>query len=177
MTTYHTNDYRDTAGDAAAGRVTLPIAHPSLSRVVTALILIAWSCGISWTWRLDDIAAGFMGVLALTVGVNLVTRTDGHADIISSYLYAVSSTVLGYLSVAYAIVARPGFVRRVYSPDIIGCAWYRNRLVLRDWKIFGTRVWMSQFVNQLLIQYCSCVTGSENHHNLFCFDDIMEGRQ
>ena len=152
LTTIHTHDYRDTPGDAAAGRVTLPIAYPTLSRAVTALLLIAWSGGISWTWRLDDIAAGFMGVLALTVGISLVARTDGQADIISSYLYAVSSTVLGCLSVAHAIVVRSGFVRRVYSLDITGCAWYPNKLILRDWIVFGTRVRNADepSVNQLL---------------------------
>ena len=93
LTTIHTQDYRDAPGDAAAGRVTLPIAYPSLSRAITALLLIAWSRGISWTWQLDNTAAGFMYILALTVGVNLVARTDGHADILSSYLHVVSPTV------------------------------------------------------------------------------------
>ena len=88
-------DYRDVPGDAAAGRVTLPIAYPVLSRAVTALLLVAWSWGISWTWRLDDITAGFVCILALIVGANLVARTDGSADIISSHLYSVSSTVRG----------------------------------------------------------------------------------
>ncbi len=47
--TIHTQDYKDVPGDAAAGRVTLPIAYPALSRAVSALLLIAWSWGISRT--------------------------------------------------------------------------------------------------------------------------------
>ncbi len=90
LTTIHTQDYKDTPGDAAAGRITLPIAHPALSRAVTAVLLIVWSWGISRTWRLDDITAAFMGVLALMVGVNFVARTDVRADVVSLHLYNVS---------------------------------------------------------------------------------------
>ena len=93
-----------------------------LSRAVTALLLIAWSWGVSWTWQLDDLAAGFIGVLALIVGVSFVARTDVRADIISSYLYNVSSTIRGCLGVAHVTLARSGFVRRIYSLDITGCA-------------------------------------------------------
>ena len=90
LTTIHTQDYKDASGDVAAGRDTLPIAYPALSRPITALLLIAWSWVISRTWWLDDITAAFMGVLALIVGVSFVARTDVHADVISSHLYNVS---------------------------------------------------------------------------------------
>ena len=90
LTTIHTQDYKDASGDAAAGRVTLPIAYPAMSRPVTALLLITWSWVVSWTWQLDDITAALVGVLALIVGVSFVARTDVRADIISSYLYNVS---------------------------------------------------------------------------------------
>jgi len=89
LTTIHTQDYKDVPGDAAAGRVTLPIAYPTLSRFVTAFILVAWSWGVSLTWRLDNITAAFMGVLALVVGVSFVVRRDLHADLVSAYLYNV----------------------------------------------------------------------------------------
>jgi hypothetical protein len=102
LTTIHTQDYRDAPGDVAAGRITLPIAYPTLSRVVTAVLLIAWSWGVSWTWRLDDIAAGFVGVLALIVGVSFVARTDVRADTISSHLYNI------WLCVTYML---PGYYR------------------------------------------------------------------
>ena len=90
LTTIHTQDYKDAPGDAVAGRTTLPIAYPALSRPVTAFLLIAWSWVVSRTWRLDDITAAFMGVLSLIVGVNFIAWTDVRADIISSYLYNVS---------------------------------------------------------------------------------------
>lgn len=90
LTTIHTQDYKDIQGDIAAGRVTLPIAYPISSRPVTAFLLIAWSWGISRTWRLDDVTAAVMGVLSLVVGMSFVTRTDSRADKISFYWYSVS---------------------------------------------------------------------------------------
>ena len=90
LTTIHTQDYKDVPGDAATGRVTLPIAHPTLSRFVTAFILVAWSWAVSLTWRLDNITAAFVGVLALVVGVSFLVRRDVHADLVSAYLYNVS---------------------------------------------------------------------------------------
>lgn len=90
MTTIHTQDYKDVLGDAAAGRVTLPIAHPTLSRVATAFILVAWSWGVSLIWRLDHLTAAFMCALALAVGVRFVVRRDVRADLVSAYLYNVS---------------------------------------------------------------------------------------
>lgn len=89
FTTVHTQDYKDVLGDTAAGRVTLPIAYPALSRVTTAFFLIAWSWCVSRAWGLDDFAAAVMGVLALVVGVSFVARTDVRADRFSSYLYNV----------------------------------------------------------------------------------------
>jgi hypothetical protein len=83
-------DYKDVRGDSEAGRVTLPIAYPTLSRVSTALLLIAWSWGVSQTWRLDDAAAAGVGVLALVVGVRLVVLTNVQADKVSFYWYNVS---------------------------------------------------------------------------------------
>lgn len=77
-------------GDAATGRVTLPIAYPVLSRVATAFLLIAWSWAVARTWWLDDVAAAVIGVLALVVGVSFLARTDARADKVSFYCYNVS---------------------------------------------------------------------------------------
>jgi hypothetical protein len=90
LTTIHVQDYKDIRGDIAAGRVTLPIAYPISSRPVTAFLIIAWSWGISRTWRLDDATAAAMGVLSLVVGTSFVARTDSRADRISFYWYSVS---------------------------------------------------------------------------------------
>ena len=90
LTTIHTQDYRDASGDVAAGRDTLPIAYPALSRPLTALLLVAWSWVVSRTWWLDNITATFMGVLGLVVGVSFVAPADVRSDIISSHLYNVS---------------------------------------------------------------------------------------
>jgi len=102
FTTIHTQDYKDLPGDAAAGRVTLPIAYPALSRVATAFFLIAWSWLVSRTWDLDDFATAVMGFLALIVGVSFLARTDVRADRFSSSLYNV------WLCVAYIL---PGYYR------------------------------------------------------------------
>ncbi|KAI0269613.1 hypothetical protein BGY98DRAFT_924086 [Russula aff. rugulosa BPL654] len=106
LTTIHTQDYRDAWGDAAAGRVTLPIAYPTLSRPVTALLLITWSWIVSRTWLLDDITAGFMGVFSLIVGVSFVARTDVRADTISSHLYNVWLCAIYMLPVYYRLNLR-----------------------------------------------------------------------
>ncbi|KAH9971872.1 UbiA prenyltransferase family [Lactifluus volemus] len=87
LTTIHMQDFKDVRGDSVAGRVTLPIAYPTLSRVSTALLLIAWSWGLSQTWILDVAAAAGVGVLALVVGVRLVVLTNVHADKVSFYWY------------------------------------------------------------------------------------------
>jgi hypothetical protein len=89
-TTIHAQDFKDVRGDSVTGRVTLPIAYPALSRVSIALLLIVWSWGVSRTWRLDDIAAAVMGVLAFAVGVRFIVWTDVHADKVSFYWYNVS---------------------------------------------------------------------------------------
>ena len=128
LTTIHTQDYKDVPGDAAAGRVTLPIAYPALSRTVTAFFLLAWSWGISRTWHLDDVAAAVMGVLSLVVGISFVARTDSGADKISFYWYNVSHHTCTHRSVflSYAIFLRCGFVLHMYSLDTTGCAWYHD---------------------------------------------------
>ena len=105
MTTIHTQDYKDVPGDTAAGRVTLPIAYPALSRVITAFFLIAWSWGVSRTWCLDDVAAAVMGVLALGIGISFVAQTDSRADKVSFYWYNVSHymNTLTFDSLSHAI--------------------------------------------------------------------------
>ncbi|KAF8490135.1 UbiA prenyltransferase family [Russula emetica] len=107
LTTIHAQDYKDIQGDIAAGRVTLPIAHPILSRAVTALLLIAWSWGISRTWGLDDATTIIMGALSLIVGTSFVARTDSRADKISFYWYNVwlgtTHVLLGYYRLRLAL--------------------------------------------------------------------------
>jgi len=89
LTTIHAQDFKDMLGDAATGRTTLPIAYPALSRVATAFFLIAWSWGVSRTWKLDDVMAAVMGILALVPGVSFITRTNASADKVSFYWYNV----------------------------------------------------------------------------------------
>jgi hypothetical protein len=90
LTTVHTQDFKDVLGDVAVGRVTLPIAYPVLSRIVTAFFLIAWSWAVSRTWQLDYVMTAIMGVLGMSVGIRFIARTDAHADKTSFYMYNVS---------------------------------------------------------------------------------------
>jgi hypothetical protein len=85
-------------GDAATGRITLPIAYPALSRVATAFFLIAWYWGVSRTWKLDDVMAAVMGILALVPGVSFITRTNASADKVSFYWYNVSLQPTAHLT-------------------------------------------------------------------------------
>ena len=125
LTTIHTHDYKDARGDAAAGRVTLPIAYPTLSRVVTAFVLLAWSWGISLTWRLDSATAAATGVLSLIVGVSFIARRDTRADVVSSYLYNVSRKCPSILENVVVSQARsmPGVALcRIFTPRILQAA-------------------------------------------------------
>jgi hypothetical protein len=90
LTTIHTQDFKDVVGDAAVGRVTLPIAYPVLSRVATAFFLVAWSWGVSRTWQVDDVMAAIMGVFGMAVGIRFVARTGAPADKVSFYMYNAS---------------------------------------------------------------------------------------
>jgi hypothetical protein len=122
LTTIHTQDYKDVLGDTAVGRVTLPIAYPTLSRVVTAFFLIAWSWGISRTWHLDSVAAAVLGILALIVGIRFVARRDSCADKVSFYWYNVSYHMrTRHSDLSYANF-RCGLVLYMCSLVITGCA-------------------------------------------------------
>ena len=107
-------------GDAATGRVTFPIAYPSLSRAATAFFLIMWSWCASWTWRLDQHSTTALGVLALFVGIQFVVRTDARADKISFYWYNVSPPSTAVLfDLSHLVLSRFGLVLPIYFLHII----------------------------------------------------------
>jgi hypothetical protein len=157
LTTIHTQDYKDILGDAATGRVTLPIAYPVLSRIATAFVLTVWSWGVSRTWRLDDVMAAVMGILALIVGVSFVTRTGARADKVSFYWYNVSSSPshpwTAILMCLTGAVARFGFARYLCFQVITGCAWCRDQTVYESGPIdrFGTEVLMDSWIDHVLL--------------------------
>ena len=88
-----------------------------LSRAVTAFLLVAWSLSVSWTLQLDDIAAGFLCVLALIVGVSFIARTDVRADVMSAHLYNVSSIIHGFSR---------ALLKRLSMPDLALCDVYTH---------------------------------------------------
>jgi hypothetical protein len=107
-------------GDAATGRVTFPIAYPSLSRAATAFFLIVWSWCASRTWQLDQFSAAALGVLALFVGVQFVVRTGARADKISFYWYNVSPPSTAVLfDLSHPAFSRFGLVLPIYFLHII----------------------------------------------------------
>ncbi|KAJ7206140.1 UbiA prenyltransferase family [Mycena haematopus] len=52
LTTIHSQDFSDVDGDAAFGRITLPIYAPTISRLLTPFTLIMWSVLLGRLWNL-----------------------------------------------------------------------------------------------------------------------------
>ena len=141
LTTIHTQDFKDVVGDAAVGRVTLPIAYPVLSRVATPFFLVAWSWGISRTWQLDDAVAALMGVFGMGVGIRFVAWTDAPADKVSFYMYNVSHHPPSPFYSVSCDYFRCGWVPYTRSLDTIGCAWYHDQSGPATSKVWSNEYW------------------------------------
>ena len=95
FTTIQAQDFADTEGDSALGRVTFPIYAPEFSRTFTLFALIAWSCGLSAFWDIGPAyRAAFIGLGAL-VGWRYYSKRTVEADCRSYVLYNVSSSTIG----------------------------------------------------------------------------------
>ncbi|KAI0746376.1 UbiA prenyltransferase family [Daedaleopsis nitida] len=68
MTTIQAQDFADVEGDAALGRVTLPIYAPEFSRVLTLCTLVAWSIALSVVWGIGPLYGGIFIALGAYVG-------------------------------------------------------------------------------------------------------------
>ena len=88
-TTIQAQDFKDTEGDKAVGRTTLPIVAPRSSRPILMVLLLIWAIGLTKVWNLDTIASATFVLLALTVGVRFMFLTSIKADQRSYYLYNV----------------------------------------------------------------------------------------
>ncbi|KZO93313.1 hypothetical protein CALVIDRAFT_486076 [Calocera viscosa TUFC12733] len=51
-TTAHVGDFPDVKGDAEDGRLTIPIAFPRSSRIITPLLILFWSWAMAVWWEL-----------------------------------------------------------------------------------------------------------------------------
>ena len=90
LTTIQAQDFSDVDGDAAAGRLTLPIYAPELSRLITLIILPLWSAGLSQYWRIGRVAATITTLLGCIVGVRFYKWLTTDSDKLSYLVFNVS---------------------------------------------------------------------------------------
>ncbi|KAI0704551.1 UbiA prenyltransferase family-domain-containing protein [Earliella scabrosa] len=99
FTTIQAQDFADTEGDSALGRVTFPIYAPEFSRTFTLFALIAWSCGLSAFWDIGPAyRAAFIGLGAL-VGWRYYSKRTVEADCRSYVLYNIWLTIAHILPI------------------------------------------------------------------------------
>ncbi len=96
LTTIQAQDFRDTDGDRALGRITFPIYAPGLSRAVTLAALICWSYGLSSFWEIGPALRTAYLALGMMVGFRYYFMRHVEADRFSYVLYNVSPAQPGY---------------------------------------------------------------------------------
>ncbi|KAJ7852369.1 UbiA prenyltransferase family [Mycena olivaceomarginata] len=79
-TTIHAQDFKDTEGDRAIGRRTIPIVLPTIARYTVIVPLTIWSAGLALVWKLGPIEATAFISLALSVGGRYLSSSTVHAD-------------------------------------------------------------------------------------------------
>lgn len=89
FTTIQAQDYPDTEGDAASGRITFPIYAPELSRIVTLLAMVAWSLILSWFWNIGILSQSIFTALGIFVGIRYYIYRTPAADKRSYVLFNV----------------------------------------------------------------------------------------
>ncbi|KAM5546019.1 hypothetical protein V8D89_000145 [Ganoderma adspersum] len=75
LTTIHAQDFQDIEGDRASGRVSLPIAYPSVSRASMAILLPGWSMVIALISGLRPLAFAGLVLLGASVGAMFYMNT------------------------------------------------------------------------------------------------------
>lgn len=89
LTTAHCQDFKDVSGDAAVGRVTMPMVHPFLSRLSYMFFVIFWSIALSVYWELEYMfAVAFIG-FSIFIGAFVMMFRSVKADQLSFQLYEV----------------------------------------------------------------------------------------
>lgn len=80
FTTVQTQDFSDVDGDAALGRVTLPIYAPELSRIFTLFAMILWSSGLVWFWGIGLWYATGVIIFGTAVGLRFYMWRQREVD-------------------------------------------------------------------------------------------------
>ncbi|TRM69050.1 UbiA prenyltransferase family [Schizophyllum amplum] len=81
LTTGHTQDFRDRAGDAAVGRKTLAVMLPqTLGRWLLLSMIFAWSGGLVYLWQAPAAAAALNFALAGACAVRLIVNHSEESD-------------------------------------------------------------------------------------------------
>lgn len=90
FSTLQAQDFPDVVGDAAIGRVTLPIYAPEISRIALILALSFWSAFLGWVWELEPVfKVGFV-MLGVLVGLRYYIYRSVKEDEKSYILFNVS---------------------------------------------------------------------------------------
>ncbi|KAI0036392.1 UbiA prenyltransferase family, partial [Vararia minispora EC-137] len=106
FTTIQLQDFPDVVGDAAAGRVTLPIYAPEHSRWLTIGALLAWSFVLGSFWAIGAAGMAVLLMLGAVVGARCVCLRSPAADIATYRLYGVW-LVATFLLPCYARTGAP----------------------------------------------------------------------
>ncbi|KAJ7068599.1 UbiA prenyltransferase family [Mycena amicta] len=81
ITTGHAQDFRDLAGDAAIGRLTLPmLLSPCLARRSLAFLLALWTCALTLLWSPPLLVVLLLALLASAASLRFIHNTAADAD-------------------------------------------------------------------------------------------------
>ncbi|KAJ7631346.1 UbiA prenyltransferase family-domain-containing protein [Mycena polygramma] len=119
-TTIHAQDFQDLEGDKLAGRRTLPILLPILSRYITLFCLITWSIILCHVWNLDLVAQCVVLSLSAVVGGRCVALRTVGSDQTTYFLYNVC-IVLYFLVSCLISLHRVGSSSYSHSRCILSC--------------------------------------------------------
>ncbi|KAJ7076207.1 UbiA prenyltransferase family [Mycena belliarum] len=102
FTTIQAQDFKDTEGDLAIGRQTLPIVFPSFSRKTVLPGMMGWSFLLTYMWQVDVWTGSVFIGLAQITGLRFLVFNSRASDQVSFYVYNV------WLTMAHAL---PGYWR------------------------------------------------------------------
>ena len=92
LTTIQAADFRDTEGDAARGRSTLPLRWPSLARLSMPILLLLWSTVVCALSSAQVIIRATFALLGLATGLRFQYMVTPKQDGRSYLWYAVRTT-------------------------------------------------------------------------------------
>jgi 4-hydroxybenzoate polyprenyltransferase len=114
-TTIHAQDFQDCEGDKIAGRLTLPIRFPILSRYSILVGVTGWSFILCRVWPLDPTIKWIFILLGTTVGCRFMALRAAQHDEITYFLYKVSQ--LPSIYVVLTVFALSGLASRRILPS------------------------------------------------------------